>query len=458
MPVFRTNATPIPHRDEIKLKKQLEPYEHTVYHERGLHILVIRSPKPYPDMVNDLERMKELLEAESLTGLTHACLIGDRETVGVSLGLLRELVATREQDEAKLIDELRGRVRRDHGLIYFESALDPSNLLRLAVSVPERERAIAERGLETVLAHEAVAAQLRWDARPAVVYLLADDGTLRFHGDEVREALECAAAPLEEETQDGDGAKREGGREPSDEAPERWSMELQPLEDWADEVAPPSQWRDDLERSDANLDTDLENEIDLDLEGDHRDTENENENEIENEGKRNGTGPRTGSCRESYGRRHALLTAPRTRAQTQTRDRIILTPPSSRRSDDTLDAKRNDQARTLAMRAEVVRAALNAAGYRVDDAPLEGVDMIASSDAMRVAPLFIRITESASERETIEFLKTIEHYAHGEAPALLLAESFEPGLEVYTVGKRFELANIDEFLAGGGTLSEDLIA
>ena len=76
----------------IKLKHQIEPDDYLVVESGSLRILVLRSAREFPDIVNDLEGMINKLDIRDTNDLSHALIIGSEEVVGVPLDDIQSLV------------------------------------------------------------------------------------------------------------------------------------------------------------------------------------------------------------------------------------------------------------------------------------------------------------------------------------------------------------------------------
>lgn len=133
----RVSALPIPQAELDKLSSTLSPhYGGQVWEGAGARILVVRVPRPEPDIVNDIEEAVEYLSPSDSQDLTAALLVGQQKTHAVPVQPFADLMARRVQTDHDQCQELRRRIPTATGHLAYRHPADPRKVLRLAVRVP----------------------------------------------------------------------------------------------------------------------------------------------------------------------------------------------------------------------------------------------------------------------------------------------------------------------------------
>ncbi|MFA5943377.1 MAG: hypothetical protein WC876_02805 [Candidatus Thermoplasmatota archaeon] len=133
----RVSTLPLPQAELDKLKSTLAPhYGGQVWEGAGARILVVRVPRPEPDIVNDIEEAVEYLSPSDTQDLTAALLVGTTRTHAVPTQPFADLMARRVQGDHEQCQELRRRITSDTGHLVYRHPADPRKVLRLAIRVP----------------------------------------------------------------------------------------------------------------------------------------------------------------------------------------------------------------------------------------------------------------------------------------------------------------------------------
>lgn len=118
------------------LKKELKPYEYKVLEEEAKRVLVINTPNAYPDLVNDLESAVEKINERDAQNLTHVCIIGEREALGVEPKLLEALLLKRKKYDDLIVARIRKKLTADFTNLTFKAEDDVHKLQRCAFKIP----------------------------------------------------------------------------------------------------------------------------------------------------------------------------------------------------------------------------------------------------------------------------------------------------------------------------------
>jgi hypothetical protein len=136
-PMSRVSALPLPAAELERLKASLSPeYGGLVWEGAGSRILVVRVPRPEPDLVNDIDQAIEYLSPADTENLTAALLVGHTRTMAVPIGPFAELMLRRVQMDHEQAKELRRRITTDTGHLVYRHPGDPRKVLRLGLRVP----------------------------------------------------------------------------------------------------------------------------------------------------------------------------------------------------------------------------------------------------------------------------------------------------------------------------------
>ena len=173
-----SSIMPLTRNELIKLKHQIEPDDYLVVESGSERILVIRSAREFPDIVNDLEGMINKLDIRDTSELSHALIIGSEEVVGVPLASIQSLVNRRNEDDERISEDLTEKLIEPFTTLLFESEDDPLKTLRLGIRISGKIEDLRGQQLP-----EIVFSKIKSLPRKSeVIYLIADDGYLRMSG------------------------------------------------------------------------------------------------------------------------------------------------------------------------------------------------------------------------------------------------------------------------------------
>jgi len=168
-------------RDElIKLKHQIEPMDYLVVESGHERILVIRTEREFPDLVNDLECMINKLDIRDTNELSHALIIGEEEVVGVPLKAIEALIERRMEEDERIATDLSEKLIEPYTTLLFESENDPIKTLRLGIRVAGNIGDFKPQQLPEILFSKIKSLPRHSE----VIYLIADDGYIRLSGTE----------------------------------------------------------------------------------------------------------------------------------------------------------------------------------------------------------------------------------------------------------------------------------
>ncbi len=119
----------------LKIRATLAPGQWVVIEDRGSKVLVMRSGDEYPDMVSEVERFGPLLAVDDPTTLTHACIVGVRDVVGIPVELIDTIMEKRDEEDKELADELRANLPEPLEPVLFEKEHDFTKIKRMAIRV-----------------------------------------------------------------------------------------------------------------------------------------------------------------------------------------------------------------------------------------------------------------------------------------------------------------------------------
>ena len=88
------SAIPLTREELVKLKHQIEPNDYLMVESGRDKILVVRTAREFPDIVNDLDCMINKLDIRDTNELSHALIIGEDEVVGVPIDAIDSLIVT----------------------------------------------------------------------------------------------------------------------------------------------------------------------------------------------------------------------------------------------------------------------------------------------------------------------------------------------------------------------------
>jgi hypothetical protein len=133
----RVSALPLPQAELDKLRSTLSThYGGQVWEGAGARILVVRVPRPEPDIVNDIEEAVEYLSPGDTQDLTAALLVGHERTHAVPVQPFADLMSRRVQGDHQQCQDLRRRIPTETGHLVYRHPADPRKVLRMAVRLP----------------------------------------------------------------------------------------------------------------------------------------------------------------------------------------------------------------------------------------------------------------------------------------------------------------------------------
>lgn len=174
MGMLKKDTSPLGKEELIKIKYKVPPYEYTIVDTKDGKVLVIRSGRNVPDLINDLELLMEKLEEEDIKVAKYAILLGEEESTNVSLSILWSLLDRRRKNDTRIVTELRGKINRNFGYLLFRSENDPQRIYRLAIRVPYSIVDVKEETLPLILN------DIEIPREGEIVYIISDDGHLRL--------------------------------------------------------------------------------------------------------------------------------------------------------------------------------------------------------------------------------------------------------------------------------------
>ncbi len=146
MPPIRRGVTlPIDQSSLMRIYATLSPSyghavltmsdEHTISPEAKL--LVVRTPSPNPDPINDLEAAIEEFEQDETFGITHMLLVGEKGVMQIATHTLETLMEQRAKEDVRLAADLSQKLDRNYDYTIFRSGRDPRRVLRIGVRIPK---------------------------------------------------------------------------------------------------------------------------------------------------------------------------------------------------------------------------------------------------------------------------------------------------------------------------------
>ncbi len=180
----RTSLLPLPGAELERLKQSLaRTYGSQVWEGSGERILVVRVPRPEPDIVNDIEAAVEHLSPPDAEGLTAALLVGDDKPLAVPTHPFQDLMTQRVRFDHAQCTQLRPRLRPGTHQAY-RAPGDARKTLRLALRLGTPS--VQDLGNEELdhwsatLGTDLEAGRL---AGVRAVYLIADQDEVRLDAD-----------------------------------------------------------------------------------------------------------------------------------------------------------------------------------------------------------------------------------------------------------------------------------
>jgi hypothetical protein len=178
MSVGATSNMPLTRNELIKLKHQIDPDDYLVVESGSERILVLRSAREFPDIVNDLEGMINKLDIRDTNELSYALIIGSEEVVGVPLDAIQSLVDRRIEDDERIAEDLTEKLIEPFTTLLFESEDDPLKTLRLGIRITGKLEDLKGPQLPEMLFSKIKSLPRKSE----VIYIIADDGYLRMSG------------------------------------------------------------------------------------------------------------------------------------------------------------------------------------------------------------------------------------------------------------------------------------
>ncbi|HLF16545.1 MAG TPA: hypothetical protein VI796_03835, partial [Candidatus Thermoplasmatota archaeon] len=201
----RTRPSPVPGAALQHVKGYLSPhYGSDVIEGDEGRTLVIRVPRPDPDVVNDMEAAVEHLDLPDLKDVVHCLLLGENRTLAVAPAMLRELMTRRLEYDHRQTDALRRELTGPWQHSLYRAADDPRRYWRLGVRLPHAHvRDLAAEDIEAMA--DLLGPQLGDPnlQQAVAVYLVAGEDDVRLDPDlflqDLRSRYDTEARALEEE-------------------------------------------------------------------------------------------------------------------------------------------------------------------------------------------------------------------------------------------------------------------
>jgi hypothetical protein len=171
---------PLTREELIRLKHQIEPNDYRVVESGMERILVVRSPREFPDIVNDLDCLINKLDIRDTNELNNALIIGEEEVVGVPLQAIDSLITRRAEEDEQIATDLGEKLIEPYTTLLFESENDPLKTLRLGIRIRGLLKDFKAQELPEILFSKIKSLPRHSE----VVYLIAEDGYIRLSGTE----------------------------------------------------------------------------------------------------------------------------------------------------------------------------------------------------------------------------------------------------------------------------------
>lgn len=181
------SGLPLPEYELVSLRKELGHYEYKVVEKGDKKILLINTPNIYPDLVNDLEIIVEKIDERDAENLTHICIIGEREALGVDTKILEALLIKRKKHDDVIVAKIRKKIDTNFKELSFEDEDDVYKIARLAFKIP----ADANNYKDYLWKFS----DMPRDAK--VVYLVGDNNYVRIAGNRFYELLSSKEQVIE---------------------------------------------------------------------------------------------------------------------------------------------------------------------------------------------------------------------------------------------------------------------
>lgn len=180
----RTSAVPIPSQELERLRTTLSPhYGGQVWEGAGHRILVVRVPRPEPDLIQDIEAAIDYLDPDDVHDLSAALLVGDAKTHAVPTQPFHDLMQQRVAFDQQQATELRKRLAPGSHWLY-RAPGDARRIVRLALRL---HQATVEQATDDDWASwsEILGADLQSGKLAGVraVYVVADNDYARLDAD-----------------------------------------------------------------------------------------------------------------------------------------------------------------------------------------------------------------------------------------------------------------------------------
>jgi hypothetical protein len=178
MPSRAPLGMPLTREELIKLKHQLDPDDYLVVESGRDRILVIRSAREFPDIVNDLDGLINKLDIRDTNDLSSALIIGEEEVVGVPLEAINSLITRRNEEDEQIATDLGEKLIEPYTTLLFESENDPLKTLRLGIRVRGNLKDFKAQEIPELLFSKIKSLPRHSE----VVYLITEDGYIRLSG------------------------------------------------------------------------------------------------------------------------------------------------------------------------------------------------------------------------------------------------------------------------------------
>lgn len=196
----RVSSLPLPQAELDKLRSTLSThYGGQVWEGAGARILVVRVPRPEPDIVNDIEEAVEYLSPGDTQDLTAALLVGHERTHAVPTQPFADLMSRRVQGDHQQCQELRRRITAETGHLVYRHPADPRKVLRLGIRLPhDTVQDLGDEDFARWSADLGPALQAGKFTGVRAVYLIARKDDVRLDGDLFFQDLRARVAEEQE--------------------------------------------------------------------------------------------------------------------------------------------------------------------------------------------------------------------------------------------------------------------
>lgn len=174
MPFLRDEGPPVSMSTIQDARSTLPPeYGFKVVKENGRSVLLIRSPKPRPDYLHELEDAALYVRLDDVKDVRDVLLIGTEKVCRLEPLLLRDHIRTRVTSDRAAADSLIRTLSRDYGWTLYKHP-EHANRYSFAIRIPKGS--VGEVGPDDVMAIRSRLAEVPRDTlmQASAAYLVAD--------------------------------------------------------------------------------------------------------------------------------------------------------------------------------------------------------------------------------------------------------------------------------------------